>query len=93
MEGIPFYRAREIEKLSDFGFVKNELYISEDLFVELSKSYLMPEENDIMVSAAGNIRFHLGKKWKYTFRRKKYTFPPPILLKLQNVKSADIYFC
>ena len=55
MEGIPFYRAREIVKLSDFGFVKNELYISEDLFVELSKSYLMPEENDIMVSAVGTI--------------------------------------
>ena len=55
MEGIPFYRAREIAKLSDFGFVKNELYISEDLFVELSKSYLMPEENDIMVSAVGTI--------------------------------------
>ena len=54
-EGIPFYRAREIAKLADYGFVKNELYISENLFNELSKSYLMPEENDIMVSAVGTI--------------------------------------
>ena len=27
-DGIPFYRAREIVKLSDNGFVNNELFIS-----------------------------------------------------------------
>lgn len=54
-EGIPFYRAREIVKLADYGYVDNELYISEELFNELSKSYLMPEKSDIMVSAVGTI--------------------------------------
>ena len=37
-EGIPFYRAREIVKLAENGFVDNELFISEELFEELSKS-------------------------------------------------------
>ena len=54
-KGIPFYRAGEIAKLADFDYVDNELYISENLFNELSKSYLMPEEKDIMVSAVGTI--------------------------------------
>ena len=54
-EGIPFYRAREIARLAEFGFVNNELYISEELFNELSKAYLMPEKNDIMLSAVGTI--------------------------------------
>ena len=31
-EGIPFYRAREIVKLAENGFVDNELFISEELF-------------------------------------------------------------
>ena len=31
-EGIPFYRAREIAKLADNGFVDNDLYISEELY-------------------------------------------------------------
>ena len=41
--------------MADFDYVDNELYISENLFNELSKSYLMPEEKDIMVSAVGTI--------------------------------------
>ena len=35
MEGVPFYRAREIAKLSEFGFVNNELFISESHFSQL----------------------------------------------------------
>jgi type I restriction enzyme S subunit len=52
--GIPFYRAREIVKLSEYGYVDNELYITQDLFRELSQSGI-PHEGDIMVSAVGTI--------------------------------------
>ncbi len=34
--GIPFYRAREIAQLAEYGFVDNELFISEELFTEYS---------------------------------------------------------
>ena len=30
-EGVPFYRAREIARLSEDGYVDNELFIDEDL--------------------------------------------------------------
>ena len=36
--GIPFYRAREIGKLSDYGYVNNELFISEELYEKFSKN-------------------------------------------------------
>lgn len=52
--GVPFYRAREIAKLAEDGFVNNELFISEELYSEFSKSGV-PQENDLMVSAVGTL--------------------------------------
>lgn len=57
-EGIPFYRAREIAKLSKDGIVKNELFISEDLFKKLSLNGI-PQKGDLMISAVGT----LGKSY------------------------------
>ncbi|CAK1734669.1 restriction endonuclease subunit S [Vibrio crassostreae] len=53
--GVPFYRAREIVRLSKNGFVENELFISEELFSQLSQSGIIPEENDIMFTGVGTI--------------------------------------
>jgi type I restriction enzyme S subunit len=53
--GIPFYRAREIVKLSGFGFVDNELFISPKHYELLKKTYGVPKINDIMLSAVGTI--------------------------------------
>ena len=52
--GVPFYRAREIAKLADEGFVNNELFISEELYTDFSQSGV-PHENDLMVSAVGTL--------------------------------------
>ncbi|MDD6006531.1 MAG: restriction endonuclease subunit S, partial [Bacteroidales bacterium] len=52
--GVPFYRAREIVKLSENGFVNNELFISENLYDELAKSGI-PQAGDIMLSAVGTL--------------------------------------
>ena len=52
--GIPFYRAREIGKLADYGYVNNDLFIDETLYNEFSKSGL-PYKNDLMVTAVGTI--------------------------------------
>ena len=38
-EGIPFYRAREIVKLSTTGFVDNELFISQEHYSDLKMKY------------------------------------------------------
>ena len=52
--GIPFYRAREIGKLADYDSVDNDLFVSQELFNEYSKSGL-PKKNDLMVTAVGTL--------------------------------------
>jgi type I restriction enzyme S subunit len=54
-EGVPFFRAREIVKLAKQGFVKNDLFISEDMYNQYSKKYGIPKENDIMVTGVGTL--------------------------------------
>ncbi len=52
--GIPFYRAREIGKLAEFGAVNNELFIDKSLYDRFSKSGL-PYKDDLMVTAVGTL--------------------------------------
>ena len=53
--GVPFYRAREIAKLSDDGFVDNELFIDEELYSEYIEKYGKPETGDVMVTGVGTL--------------------------------------
>ena len=53
-EGVPFYRAREIGKLADTGFIDNELYITEALYNKLASSGV-PHGGDLMVTAVGTL--------------------------------------
>lgn len=53
--GVPFYRAREIVKLANQGFVNNELYISEEMFLEYSNKYGAPKEGDLMITGVGTL--------------------------------------
>ena len=53
--GVPFYRAREIVKLSNDGYVKNELFISEKHYLQLLQNYGVPEDGDLMVTGVGTI--------------------------------------
>ena len=41
--GVPFYRAREIAKLSIYGLVDNELYISEEHYNSLKEKFPVPK--------------------------------------------------
>ena len=54
-KGIPFYRAREIVKLSDYNEVNNELFIDNEHYNELKNKYGAPVSGDIMLSAVGTI--------------------------------------
>ena len=54
-KGVPFYRAREIVKLAKDGFVENELFISEEMFEEYSLKYVIPQEDDMMVTGVGTL--------------------------------------
>ena len=54
-EGIPFYRAREIIKLSHYGEVDNELFISEEHYQILKANNKMPQRGDLMVTGVGTV--------------------------------------
>lgn len=53
--GIPFYRAREIAQLSNNETVKDDLFITSELYNELKQKYGVPIAGDLMVSAVGTI--------------------------------------
>ena len=53
--GVPFYRAREIVKLAQQGFVENELFITEEMYDQYSVKYDIPKEGDIMVTGVGTL--------------------------------------
>lgn len=54
-EGVPFYRGREITRLAADGYVDNELFISEEHFVELAAQSGVPRAGDIVITAIGTI--------------------------------------
>ena len=53
--GVPFYRGREITALSKFGYIDNDLFISEEHYSELSETYGVPSAGDILITAIGTI--------------------------------------
>lgn len=54
-EGIPFYRAREIVKLAQDGYVDNELYITNEMYEEYKNKYGVPKAGDILVTGVGTL--------------------------------------
>lgn len=54
-EGVPFYRAREIIKLAEKGFVENELFITEEMYKKYASRYGVPQPGDIMVTGVGTL--------------------------------------
>ena len=53
--GIPFYRAREIAKLSEQGYVDNELFIDNDFYEKLKSESGVPKIGDLMVTGVGTL--------------------------------------
>jgi type I restriction enzyme S subunit len=55
MQGVPFYRTRELVSLSKNEPFKSEVFISEDLFYEVSEKYGLPTEGDFLISGVGTL--------------------------------------
>ena len=53
--GVPFYRAREIVRLSKNETIESPIFISELLYKEYSDKYGVPIEGDMMVTAVGTL--------------------------------------
>lgn len=89
-DGIPFYRGREITKLSKYGAVDNELYISELLYEELAEKYGVPATDDIVITAIGTLgnSYIVGDLDKFYFKDASVLW----LKKKSNVSSEFINF-
>ena len=68
--GVPFYRAREIVKLSKDGYVDNELFITEEMYENYKNKYGVPQEDDMMVTGVGTlgICYIVKKEDKFYFK-------------------------
>lgn len=54
-EGAPFYRTRELVSLSKNEPFRSEIFISDELFLELSEKYGLPKSGDFLVSGVGTL--------------------------------------
>lgn len=54
-EGIPFFRTRELVKLANNENIKNELFITNELYNELKNKYGIPQIGDLLVSGVGTL--------------------------------------
>ena len=85
-EGIPFYRAREIAKLADTGSVDNDLFISEELYNDFSKSGV-PQCGDLMVTGVGT----LGKTYVVK-ENEKFYYKDASVLCFENYAGLEASF-
>lgn len=53
--GVPFYRAREVVKLSQEGFVEDALFISREMYDEYKEKYGVPLPGDLLVTGVGTL--------------------------------------
>lgn len=81
--GIPFYRAREIARLAEDGYVDNELFISDELYNEFSSSGV-PQPGDLMVTAVGT----LGKTYIVQAQDRFY-YKDASVICLENFAKLD----
>jgi type I restriction enzyme, S subunit len=54
-KGVPFYRTRELVSLAKNEPFGSEVFISKELFLELSKRYGVPKQGDFLVSGVGTL--------------------------------------
>lgn len=86
-EGVPFYRAREIIKLSEDGFVDNKLFISKKMFAEYKAKYGVPSEEDLLITGVGTI----GIVYRVT-NKKEFYFKDGNIIWFKNKGLASSSF-
>lgn len=69
-QGVPFYRTRELVSLSKNEPFGSEIFISEELFREITEKYGLPSEGDFLVSGVGTlgISYQVQARDKFYFK-------------------------
>ena len=53
--GVPFLRISNLVELIETGHLKNELFISDEKYIELVRNNLVPQKGDILVTSRGTL--------------------------------------
>ena len=85
--GVPFYRAREIAKLSEQGYVDNELFIDNDFYEKLKSDSGVPKIGDLMVTGVGT----LGKTY-IVKETDQFYYKDASVLCVKNYGNINPYF-
>lgn len=67
VEGVPFYRTKEIVALSKGNQITNELFISQKRYDDIRLKFDVPSKNDILISAVGTIGVTWVVPYDYPF--------------------------
>lgn len=84
-KGIPFYRGKEISELRENKPVSEVLYITEEKYNEMSKTYGSPIEGDLLITAVGTI----GNTW--VVDKAPFYFKDGNLIWFKNIKCDSKY--
>lgn len=90
-DGVPFYRTRELVSLSKNEPFGSEIFISEDLYIELKESYGVPVEGDFLVSGVGTLGviYQVKKEDKFYFKDGNVIW----FSKREELDSSFFQFC
>lgn len=83
--GIPFYRGKEISELRVQKPVSEVLYITEEMYEEITKIYGSPKKNDLLITAVGT----LGNTW--VVDNLPFYFKDGNLIWFKNIKCNSRY--
>jgi len=59
LNGVPFYRGKEVTQLSNGEAISTELFISEERYSEIKEKFGVPQIGDILITSVGTI----GSVW------------------------------
>ena len=85
--GVPFFRARELAVLSEKGYVNNDLFISEEMYLRYASKYGVPNSDDILITGVGT----LGKVY-VVMQNEKFYFKDGNIIWLKNKGYAKSLF-
>jgi len=89
IEGVPFYRSKEIIELRNTGSTASELYISQERFNEINYKFGSPKEGDILMTSVGTlgVAYRVKKSEQFYFKDGNLTW----FKDFKQIPSSIIY--
>lgn len=83
--GVPFYRCREVIRLSENKPITDKLYISEEKYISLAETYGCPQISDMLITALG----YTGITW--VADHEPFYFKDANLIWFRHIKCDSYY--